>query len=53
MWERASDLPKHCPRNQIDEALILFKSFIAWAQPSLGIKMDFQASVESDGAAER
>ncbi len=52
MCERGADLPKHRPRDRIDEALILFKSFIAWAQPSLRINMDFQPSVNNDGAAD-
>ena len=44
--------PKHRLRNRVDKAPVLLKGFIAWPRPTLGTNMNFQTTVDNEGAAE-
>lgn len=46
------NLPKHLLRYRVDKALVPLKGSILEAQPALGIKMDLQATIDNEGAAE-
>ena len=52
MKTRGCNLPKHRLRNSVDKALVLLKGSIAWPRSALGTKMDFQATVDNEGASE-
>lgn len=49
---RGCSLPKHRLRNRVDKALVVLKGSMAWPKPALGTKMDFQATVDNEVAAE-
>ena len=52
MRTRVCNLPIHRPGNRADKALVLLKGSNAWPQSALRTKMDFQATVDNEGAAE-
>ena len=52
METKRCNLPKHRLRNRVDKAPVLIKGFIAWLQLTLGTNMNFQTTVDNEGATE-